>query len=249
MTSTDNILLIDRSDPAVARITLNRPAKRNALSLTLIEAIQDAVRVASDDRACRVIQFHAAGPSFCAGLDLHEAAESGTAERSATALAEMYEAICLSPLITIAVARGAAMGGGAGLLAACDFVVAADDLRLAYPEVKRGLVAAAGELSAAPSGQRPTSPRANPSGTNDFSRRSGATRRGNSGCPRLGPRFGGRRAGDASSGRSARGDCASKRLLDEITDRPISEALAPRLELSPGGEKFPRGRGRDCRVP
>ena len=54
----------------------------------------------------------------------------------------MYAAIGNSPLVTIAAAQGAAMGGGAGLLAACDFVVAADTLKLAYPEVKRGLVAA-----------------------------------------------------------------------------------------------------------
>lgn len=142
MNANDPILLIDRNDPAIARITLDRPSKRNALSVALMEEIRDAVRVASEDRACRIIILAGKGPSFCAGLDLHEAAASGTGERSARALAEMYEAICLSPLITIAAAHGAAMGGGAGLLAASDFVVAADNLRIAYPEVKRGLVAA-----------------------------------------------------------------------------------------------------------
>jgi methylglutaconyl-CoA hydratase len=57
-------------------------------------------------------------------------------------LAGVYEAICRSPLVTIAVAQGAAMGGGVGLLAACDLVVASDDLRIGFPEVRRGLVAA-----------------------------------------------------------------------------------------------------------
>src|SRR5437764_15073585 len=54
----------------------------------------------------------------------------------------MYRTIAISPLITIASAHGGAFGGGAGLLAACDFVVAAPDLRVGYPEVHRGLVAA-----------------------------------------------------------------------------------------------------------
>ncbi len=142
MNDDDSILLIDRRDPAIVRLTLNRPARRNALNLTLIEAIRDAVRSASDDRGCRVILLRGDGPAFCAGLDLQEAAAPDPSGRSARALCEMYEAICLSPLITIAAARGAAMGGGAGLLAACDLVVAADDLRIGYPEVKRGLVAA-----------------------------------------------------------------------------------------------------------
>jgi methylglutaconyl-CoA hydratase len=75
-------------------------------------------------------------------LDLNEASEPGSTEKSSEALARMYAAIGNSPLVTIAAAHGAAMGGGAGLLAACDFVVAADDLKLAYPEVRRGLVAA-----------------------------------------------------------------------------------------------------------
>ena len=54
----------------------------------------------------------------------------------------MYEAIATSPLVTLAAARGVAMGGGAGIIAACDFAVVTDDFRLSYPEVHRGLVAA-----------------------------------------------------------------------------------------------------------
>lgn len=139
----DDLVLIHRQDdPAIAVLTLNRPDKRNALSVALIEALRDAVIAASSDPAQRVLVFRGAGPAFCAGLDLAEAAEPQTHERSARALAAMYEAIGTSPLVTIAAVHGAAMGGGAGLLAACDFALAADDLRLAYPEVRRGLVAA-----------------------------------------------------------------------------------------------------------
>jgi methylglutaconyl-CoA hydratase len=136
------LLLVQRNDPAITLLTLNRPEKRNALSVGLIESLRDEIAADAKDPLRRAIVLLGNGPSFCAGLDLTEAGPGGAHERSAEALASLYEALGNSPLITIAVARGAAMGGGAGLLAACDFVLAADDLRLAYPEVRRGLVAA-----------------------------------------------------------------------------------------------------------
>lgn len=135
-------LLIHHTDPRIISLTLNRPDKRNALSIALIESLRDAILSAPKDPALRVLVLRGAGPSFCAGLDLTEAAQPGCHDRSATALASMYEALGNCPLVTIAAPHGAAMGGGAGLLAACDFVIAADNLRLSYPEVRRGLVAA-----------------------------------------------------------------------------------------------------------
>jgi methylglutaconyl-CoA hydratase len=134
--------LVDRRDPAISVLTLNRPEKRNALSIALIEALTAAVVAASNDRSRRVIILRGAGAAFCAGLDLNEASQANVHGQSAEALAGLYEAVATSPLVTIAAAHGAAMGGGAGLIAACDFAVAADDLRLGYPEVHRGLVAA-----------------------------------------------------------------------------------------------------------
>lgn len=136
------LLIIDRSDPSISVFTLNRPDKRNALSIALIEALTAAVTDATKDLSRRVIVLRGNGPAFCAGLDLKEAAVPELAHRSAEALSEMYLAIAQSPLVTVAAAHGPAMGGGAGLLAACDFVVAADDLLIGYPEVKRGLIAA-----------------------------------------------------------------------------------------------------------
>jgi methylglutaconyl-CoA hydratase len=126
----------------VTILTLNRPAKRNALNIELIAQLHDAVRAANDDLNRRVIILRGEGPVFCAGLDLAEAAEPQKAGRSAEALAGLYGAIAQSPLMTIAAAHGAAIGGGAGLLAACDIVIAADDLTIGFPEVRRGLVAA-----------------------------------------------------------------------------------------------------------
>jgi len=133
---------IESADPAIKVITLNRPEKRNALSVALIEQLRDAIKDAANVDECRAIILRGNGPVFCAGLDLKEAFSSDTTERSARSLADLYQTLALSPLITIAAAQGAAMGGGVGLLAACDFVVAADDLRIGFPEVRRGLVAA-----------------------------------------------------------------------------------------------------------
>lgn len=135
-------LLIDAGDPQITLLILNRPEKRNALSIELIDAVRNAVLAAADDPNRRAIIIRGNGPVFCAGLDLNEAADPARTARSAEALAAMYEAIVTSPLVTIAAAQGAAMGGGAGLVAACDFAVASEDLKLGYPEVHRGLVAA-----------------------------------------------------------------------------------------------------------
>ena len=139
---SEPLVLIDTNDPQITVVTLNRPDKRNALSIELIEQVQDAVTHASSDRERRVILFRANGPSFCAGLDLKEATDPGQSHNSAVVLSKMYQAIATSPLITIAHAHGAAMGGGAGFVAACDLAVGASDLNLGYPEVHRGLVAA-----------------------------------------------------------------------------------------------------------
>jgi len=136
------LVLVDAADPQVTTLTLNRPEKRNALSAVLMEALAEAVRAASADHNRRVLVLRGAGPVFCAGLDLTEARNTANSERSAHALAGLYEAISLSPLVTIATVQGSAMGGGVGLMAACDVVVASSDLQIGFPEVRRGLVAA-----------------------------------------------------------------------------------------------------------
>jgi methylglutaconyl-CoA hydratase len=135
-------VLIDSTDPVVAIVTLNRPSKRNALSLQLMEELLSAVQAAAENVNRRVLLLRANGPAFCAGLDLKEAANRANTESSARALAAVYKAIVACPLVTIAAAQGAVIGGGVGLLSACDLVVAADDMQIGFPEVKRGLVAA-----------------------------------------------------------------------------------------------------------
>jgi methylglutaconyl-CoA hydratase len=137
----DPLLLIDSPDPAIVVIALNRPHKRNALSIELTTQLADAIESASRQPRRRVLVIRGNGPIFCAGLDLHEAGDESKSQQSAHGLARLYLCIAHSPLITIASAQGGALGGGAGLIAACDLAIAADDLRIGFPEVHRGLVA------------------------------------------------------------------------------------------------------------
>jgi len=123
-------------------VTLNRPAKRNALNAALMEACSTAFESLARDRTQRVIVLRGEGPVFCAGLDLEEAFAPDHAERTARLVARLLRAVYQVPQVTIAAVHGAAIAGGAGLMSACDVVVAAHDTRIGYPEVRRGLVAA-----------------------------------------------------------------------------------------------------------
>ena len=133
-------VLTERTGPTTV-VTLNRPEKRNALGVELLEALCAAIADAEADATQRVLILRGAGPAFCAGLDLSEAADPARAQVSATLIARALQMLSGARLVTIAVAQGAALAGGAGLLSACDFAVAADDTRVGYPEVRRGLVA------------------------------------------------------------------------------------------------------------
>jgi methylglutaconyl-CoA hydratase len=135
-------LLTERPDGATAILTLNRPERRNALSTALMESLCRELPLLAAEPQRRVIILRGNGPAFCAGLDLREAAEIQHAEQGAEWVARTLQTLAGSPLVTIAAAHGAAYAGGAGLLACCDFVVAADDLRICFPEVRRGLVPA-----------------------------------------------------------------------------------------------------------
>jgi methylglutaconyl-CoA hydratase len=138
----DPVLLVEDVDQATAILTLNRPSRRNALTMELMAALCQTMKSLSAEPRRRVVIVRGAGPAFCSGLDLDEAAQAESAEESAQAVARTFETLRDSPLVTIAAAHRAAYAGGAGLMACCDFVVAADDLRVCFPEVHRGLVPA-----------------------------------------------------------------------------------------------------------
>ncbi len=138
----DPVLIVERLDESTALLTLNRPDRRNALSIELMESLCGALESLAAEPRRRVVILRGAGQVFCAGLDLFEAAEIDAFERSADWVARTFQTLASTSLVSIAAAHGGAYAGGAGLMACCDFVVAADDLRIGFPEVRRGLVPA-----------------------------------------------------------------------------------------------------------
>ncbi len=131
--------------PGVVLLTLDRPERRNALSRELMRQLCAAVEQVSDPTerpASRVLILRGAGPVFCSGLDLHEAAETEGAEELAQLVARTLRTLYETRLVSIAVAHGAAVAGGAGIMTACDLAVAERGTVLGYPEVRHGLVAA-----------------------------------------------------------------------------------------------------------
>lgn len=137
-----SLVRIEKLSVGMMSLTLQRAEKRNALNVALLTELGNSIESLSRDPGCRVVVLQGDGPVFCAGLDLIEAAQPETAEASAEQIRRVLDSMRESAVIFIGAAQGAAMAGGAGLLAACDLVVAADDLRVGFPEVRRGLVAA-----------------------------------------------------------------------------------------------------------
>lgn len=135
-------LVLSARAGAVTTVTLNRPAKRNALNVELLEALCAAIATAENDAAQRILILRGAGPVFCSGLDLAEATQPAAAHSSAELVSRALHALSSTRLITIAAVHGAAIAGGAGLMSACDFAVATRDAQFGYPEVRRGLVPA-----------------------------------------------------------------------------------------------------------
>jgi methylglutaconyl-CoA hydratase len=133
-------VLIEETD-RVTTLTLNRPERRNALTIELMQELTDAVGAADSNPKQRVLILRGAGKAFCAGLDLNETAITERAHQSAELVAKTLLALSQTRLITIAQVHGAAVAGGAGLMSTCDFVIAAERTKIGYPEAKRGLVA------------------------------------------------------------------------------------------------------------
>jgi methylglutaconyl-CoA hydratase len=138
----ESLILVADREPGVRVITLNRPEKRNALNIALLSELAAAVEAADREPAVRTIVLRGAGPVFCAGLDLQEAADPATAEASTEGVASALGTLHRSSKVTVAAVHGAAMAGGAGLMTCCDFAVAAEGTIFGYPEVRVGLVAA-----------------------------------------------------------------------------------------------------------
>jgi len=136
-----------RVEGAVARLTLNRPEKRNALNEALIGGLKESLRKANENAAVRVVVISGAGSDFCSGADLaslQKIADGSVAENTADAgsLMELLLLIRQVSVPVVAAVRGKALAGGCGLASACDIVLASADAQFGYPEVKIGFVPA-----------------------------------------------------------------------------------------------------------
>ena len=132
---------------AIARITLNRPEKRNALNAAVIAGLKEKLRLASEDERVRVIVIAGAGKDFCSGADLsalQQIAQASVDENveDAHSLLELFVLIREIPVPVVAAVTGRALAGGAGLASACDLVLTSASARFGYPEVKIGFVPA-----------------------------------------------------------------------------------------------------------
>lgn len=139
--------LLYELDGATARITLNRPEKRNALNEEVIERLKDKLRLANDDSAVKVILLTGAGPDFCSGADLQalQKLSGATVAKNvadAKSLVELFTLMRDVNVPVVAMVRGRALAGGCGLATACDLILASRSARFGYPEVKLGFVPA-----------------------------------------------------------------------------------------------------------
>jgi enoyl-CoA hydratase/carnithine racemase len=134
-------LLLLESDRGIVRLTLNRPEKRNALSIGLLERLENAFEAVAADPTARVVVLGARGPAFCSGHDLGEMVGRTRSEYEAlfTLCARVTLGLRNLPVPVIARVHGIATAAGCQLVAACDLAVAGDEATFATPGVKIGL--------------------------------------------------------------------------------------------------------------
>lgn len=134
-------------EQGVARVTLNRPDKRNALDNEMVGEVKDALRLSARDESVRVVLLTGAGKDFCSGADLAALrliSEATVTENVADArfLGELFVEMRRHPRPIIAAVRGRALAGGCGLATACDIILAAESAQFGYPEVNIGFIPA-----------------------------------------------------------------------------------------------------------
>lgn len=143
--STEHVRL--ERDACVATVTLARPGVRNALDDETVGQLHRTLDAAGRDPRVRVVQLAGEGTCFCAGVDLrsmHRMGRAPAADNLASSLrfARMLAALHSIPKPTVAIVQGAAVGGGVGLVACCDFAVASTRAFFRLSEVRLGLVPA-----------------------------------------------------------------------------------------------------------
>lgn len=143
----DGVAILVESNNGAARVTLNRPDRRNAFDAGMVDELCRTFDELGQNPSVRVIVLAGIGAAFCAGADLNWMGADGAraasqARRDAEQLVKMFRAIDECPCPVIGRIQGAVFGGGVGMVAACDIAVAVEDATFALSEVKLGLVPA-----------------------------------------------------------------------------------------------------------
>ena len=140
-------LVLSTSASGVATIVMNRPDKRNALSIELRRELADEFERVSSDESVSVVILTGAGSAFCAGMDR---TQFGGDDANRTALYEtsvrLFDALSNIPVPTIAAVNGPALGGGSVLAATCDLRVASPSATFGHPEIGFGVPPSYGAL-------------------------------------------------------------------------------------------------------
>lgn len=144
--SDESCLLID-VDGAVLSLTLNRPAARNALNISLTRALAQQLQRFADDPNLRVATLTGSDPAFCAGLDLKDFSATDSPRHEVAALIDSVPRL-RKPII--AAVNGAAMTGGLELALGCDFIIASERARFGDTHTKIGALAGGGMTSRLP---------------------------------------------------------------------------------------------------
>ena len=135
-------LLLRHDADGVAHLTLNRPQARNALSMALMAALDEALIALAADPSVKVVIIAGSGPAFCAGHDLREMRahpEEASAAATFNLCSQLMQRIIALPQPVIAQVHGVATAAGCQLVATCDLAIAADSARFATPGVNIGL--------------------------------------------------------------------------------------------------------------
>ena len=136
-----------RFTSGIARITLNRPERRNALDQELLTELRDALRASAADESVRVILLSGAGKDFCSGMDLRMFADDASCDGAkfqaeARNMAGLLLDMRHHPRPIVAAVQGRALGGGCGIATSADIVLAAEGAHFGYPEIAIGFVPA-----------------------------------------------------------------------------------------------------------
>jgi enoyl-CoA hydratase/carnithine racemase len=130
----ERVIKVSAPDDGVVTLVLQRPDKKNALSIALRDEMSDALDVLAADEACRVVVISGAGDTFSAGFDLDEFTRPELGEQLWASSDRWHRTILEFPLPTVAAVNGSAYGGGFDLAVMCDLRIASSKARFGHPE-------------------------------------------------------------------------------------------------------------------